>query len=426
VEQGNLQGWHADPFGLHEQRYFSAGEPTKLVRDGDVESYDSIPGQESPPDEEPAAVTAGTPDPTAEAGTAAAVNGESLAGEAEARTDEPESAELADPPPSEAGPAGPAGSLVAAGAALAVRARRRPLVYVAIALATAAVVVGIVAITGGFSSPSAPNASVWNGTASPSAGSAGSAATSLGMAPGAFVTSAAQNTLTQKSADVTLLGTVAGNGRVLSMHGSGQVDLAANDASFSLSTSYAGATITENEFLTSQDVFLQVTLNGQKWNLGGHHWMEIPLAQSQATSVPLQSPAWSLQLLEQQGAQVVPTRTQNIGGLNCSEFTVTPTQQAMLSAAAQQEFSKAGLTKPEQTTALQLLRSANPPTLTISFDPKRQLACQMDVFMPLSTDAAPPSGTAQSIEFAPVQMTFTHYGVHVHMTLPARSDAVLF
>jgi hypothetical protein len=38
-----LQGWSADPFHLHEERYFSSGRPTKLVRDGKVESYEDPP-----------------------------------------------------------------------------------------------------------------------------------------------------------------------------------------------------------------------------------------------------------------------------------------------------------------------------------------------------------------------------------------------
>ncbi len=42
-----LEGWCTDPFGRHEARWLSDGTPTKLVRDGDVESYDD------PPDEEP-------------------------------------------------------------------------------------------------------------------------------------------------------------------------------------------------------------------------------------------------------------------------------------------------------------------------------------------------------------------------------------
>jgi hypothetical protein len=43
----DLHGWQADPFGLHEQRYFSQGQPTKLVRDQGRESYDPPPNQES-------------------------------------------------------------------------------------------------------------------------------------------------------------------------------------------------------------------------------------------------------------------------------------------------------------------------------------------------------------------------------------------
>jgi hypothetical protein len=37
------QGWFRDPFGAHEARYFSDGSPTRLVRDGETESYDEPP-----------------------------------------------------------------------------------------------------------------------------------------------------------------------------------------------------------------------------------------------------------------------------------------------------------------------------------------------------------------------------------------------
>jgi hypothetical protein len=38
------EGWYEDPYGIHEARWISAGKPTALVRDGDVE------GQDPPPD----------------------------------------------------------------------------------------------------------------------------------------------------------------------------------------------------------------------------------------------------------------------------------------------------------------------------------------------------------------------------------------
>ncbi len=38
-----LQGWYVDPWLRHQARYFSNGQPTSLVRDGDHESTDPPP-----------------------------------------------------------------------------------------------------------------------------------------------------------------------------------------------------------------------------------------------------------------------------------------------------------------------------------------------------------------------------------------------
>ena len=37
------EGWYTDPFRLHEQRWFSDGTPTYLVRDGGKTSKDAPP-----------------------------------------------------------------------------------------------------------------------------------------------------------------------------------------------------------------------------------------------------------------------------------------------------------------------------------------------------------------------------------------------
>jgi hypothetical protein len=37
------EGWYVDPYGVHEARWISAGTPTALVRDGDVELQDPPP-----------------------------------------------------------------------------------------------------------------------------------------------------------------------------------------------------------------------------------------------------------------------------------------------------------------------------------------------------------------------------------------------
>jgi hypothetical protein len=45
------QGWYRDPYRVHQDRYFSAGWPTKLVRDHGQESYD-LPPDRPPPDDD--------------------------------------------------------------------------------------------------------------------------------------------------------------------------------------------------------------------------------------------------------------------------------------------------------------------------------------------------------------------------------------
>ena len=56
-----LQGWHPDPYGRHESRYFSAGRPTFLVRDGYVEGSDPV--EQIPPLPYPPSVVAGIREP---------------------------------------------------------------------------------------------------------------------------------------------------------------------------------------------------------------------------------------------------------------------------------------------------------------------------------------------------------------------------
>jgi hypothetical protein len=38
------EGWYRDPYGIHQDRWFSAGTPTSLVRDQGTEGHDEPPG----------------------------------------------------------------------------------------------------------------------------------------------------------------------------------------------------------------------------------------------------------------------------------------------------------------------------------------------------------------------------------------------
>jgi len=39
----DAEGWYLDPYGVHEQRWFSGGKPSRLVRDGPIETNDPPP-----------------------------------------------------------------------------------------------------------------------------------------------------------------------------------------------------------------------------------------------------------------------------------------------------------------------------------------------------------------------------------------------
>jgi hypothetical protein len=41
--ENEAQGWYRDPWAVHQDRYFSGGMPTKLVRDDGQESWDPPP-----------------------------------------------------------------------------------------------------------------------------------------------------------------------------------------------------------------------------------------------------------------------------------------------------------------------------------------------------------------------------------------------
>jgi hypothetical protein len=47
-DSGEPEGWCLDPYGRHELRWYSAGRPTALVRDGRLEGHDEPPGGPPP------------------------------------------------------------------------------------------------------------------------------------------------------------------------------------------------------------------------------------------------------------------------------------------------------------------------------------------------------------------------------------------
>jgi hypothetical protein len=240
---------------------------------------------------------------------------------------------------------------------------------------------------------------------------------SPGMAPAAFVTGAAQRTLSQSTADVTMSGTVRLSGQTLAMGGNGQVDFATNAMLLNVGANMSDGSMTETELMAGGDLYLQVSSDGHNLFAAaeGRPWLEIPFSQPGSQTAVNGSPASSLSLLRQNGARVTPLGPASIGGQTCNGYRVTPSRRAML-AAAKAEYAKLGLSPALTNAALAALPAATPPAITAWFGSQDQLACQLSINIQLGAPTASGSGVAQ------MAMTFTHYGVPVQVIPPPSSE----
>ena len=350
MESRTLQGWHADPFDLHEQRYFSAGIPTKLVRDGNVESYDEPPTDEWSAADVPAAAKAAL-------GASAAVPAH--------RPDSGHRDSVARRHTPTLYPGPPA-------------SRRTRLLYSTVCLVAAVAVVIFVAVYGGFGSKS------------------GSHAGASGVDLAAFVRRSAQKTLAQKTADVAIQGVYDIAGNTGNVRGNGQIDFGTNTWSMRYLINAANGTVhfrfVENEIVTSQNIYVRTESmvggrSGAQFPGGGRWYIS-------RNTAPRETPVASLRLLERNATRVIPMGSQNIGGLNCSEYTVTLSSQT------------------------------TPVSLGIWVDQQRELTCQLYVYLQFSTAGIVGPGIAPSTATEQFLMTFTRYGVPVTITPPAQSDTI--
>jgi hypothetical protein len=386
------QGWRADPFGLHEWRYFSAGRPTRLVRDGSIETYDEPPAQHFAPADALAA------------NAALAGGGADGAGLAAGATDDSATQAEGDTGMMDHGLRSI--GLATRGSGVTPFRRRTGLVYASVATTAVVAVIAFVAIVG------------------PTSRGSHSGSHQADLA--AFVKASAESTLDQKTADVSLTATTEVNGSLVSLHGKGQLDFAANALAFNLSATYSGTALAESEIMIGRAVYIEVSANGQSLAqyLGGKHWLELPVAASVLQSAaPQDSPVWSLQLLERQGGKVVSIGSRSVGGLTCSGYAVTPSKQALL-AAAQREWAQQDLSRSEQAAAREMLTDSTPPEISVWLDPTRQVVCELDVAMQMYV--APPLGSGRASSTGSLQMalTFTHYGGPVDITPPPAADTV--
>ncbi|HXW88740.1 MAG TPA: hypothetical protein VEJ42_10825 [Streptosporangiaceae bacterium] len=407
MANSQLQGWSADPFGLHEERYFSAGRATKLVRDGKVESY-----------EDPPADTYDAPDDEAEADEA---------DEAERSAPVPRAAPGRRPAggaPPRAGASGqyargtgaaprqrPAGAAprpgasgqYARGTGAAPGAPKRP---VGRLLAAAALVIAITVVASiELVKQESPATSTPN--QAPTSSSA------------AFVSQSAQRTLAERTADMSLLGTVQSQGRTLTISGTGQIDFSTNAMALDVNVGGSGQPLTEKEILVNGNLFVALPTSTALASLTGHRaWIQMPASQSGSANLAGSDPLSSLSVLEQQGASVQVLGTEDVGGVSCTGYAVTPTKQATIDAA-KTEFAKLGYSPAVTGQLLTMVQGTSPPTVTIWLD-SRGLVREMSESLGVQA-SGPGSGVSVSMV-----IDVSGYGSPVAITAPPPSQTISY
>jgi hypothetical protein len=262
------QGWHPDPFGVHEARYFSAdGQPTKLVRDRGVECYDEPP---SGPDEVAAAMArmSAVPEPPS--------------------TYRPRDPYPYDPAP-ERGPLRPSFTRLA----------------VTLVIAAAAAVVLVLVVQ--------PRLQTKKPASTP------------GGSDVAFVTQAATRTLQQRTADVALSATTAVGGDAAKVQGTGAFDLGGKAGTMNMIVAYKAYTWTYRTITANGYVYVGVSINGQSLLPAGKAWVaeQAPAAQGSGTDLTNGDPTAALASLENQGITVRALGPKDIGGISCTGYSVT-------------------------------------------------------------------------------------------------------
>jgi len=368
---GDLQGWYSDPFGQHDKRYFSAGRPTKLVRDGDIDGFSEPPAENWIPTHDMVAESqpgVGTgPDPTP--GRTMQLGGIVFA------------------PAS-----GHAIGRQSAGKVRRSRGWRNAAVVVLATLVAMAIVLFVRRGSGPAARPSVTTV--------------------------AFITQAAQRTLAERSAYMTLSGTIQIGSQWASITGSGEANFSGNAATFSFTGGTNGTSVTEKEIMVGGDLYLTETVNGTSFSqiTGGPEWIRIPAKQSATANVSGFDPRMSLSALEQQGNSVRSLGTEFIGGVTCSGYAVTINPKAMI-AALQKEHAASGLPAGTADSDKKLVQGMSPLTLTVWLDANRFIR-QMSLNVQMNE-----LGTSDS---ASIVIDLSRLGAPVHITAPAQPDTISY
>jgi hypothetical protein len=264
-------GWHPDPFGVHEARYFSAdGQATKLVRDRGLESYDEPP---SAPDEVAAAMARMSAVPV---------------------------------PPS---------AYASRAAYQYDRAPERDSWRPSIGRFAVTWVIAVAAAVGIFFAGQA-----LLGTPKP-------ASTPGGAADVAFVTQAATRTLQQHTVELAMSASGAAGSASDSVQATGAFDLGGKAGTLNMTIAAKSYTIAYRTIYLNGYAYVGVSVNGVSLLPAGKTWIaEQQASSTQGSGTPGLTgvdPTAELASLQNQGITVSALGTKDIGGVSCTGYAVT-------------------------------------------------------------------------------------------------------
>jgi hypothetical protein len=209
----------------------------------------------------------------------------------------------------------------------------------------------------------------------------------LGVSAAAVLPQAAQRTLTQRTAHITLSGAVQAHGITISLFGSGEADFATSSMELEAEVNLPTGPVAEKEIASNGILFYSMSVTGGTGSLPqGRSWVQMPARQSVSASLTGSDPLAALRQLSAQGNTVRAVGTKTIGGATCGGYAVTP-----LSAPAQ--------------------------ALTVWID-SQHLVREEDAAMQMTVNGSAATGH--------VVMNFTNFGAPVQMVLPAGSDIIAY
>jgi hypothetical protein len=237
----------------------------------------------------------------------------------------------------------------------------------------------------------------------------------------AFVATGAKATLSQRTADLVISGSISVSGQNITLSGNGAADLSSSLVDLNVSATIQGQTLQEQELFANPTTYLTFSLGGKNpvsTLFPGKQWVQMPLSvpAGQGAGLGASNPLSQLQMLAQQGNVVTALGPSTINGIAVNGYKVVISRQAMLNAS-KRLVASGDLSSFGKQAILQAASQMTPPVLSVWFDSDNLLRRQ-SVSINLTTSGATTSGN--------VTIDFVHYGAPVAVVIPATSNVVSY